>query len=38
MATDGAAEETTAVLAALTTLKAWPAEVSPGSVGILSIG
>jgi hypothetical protein len=36
--TDGAAEEAVAVQAALTTLKAWLAEVSPGSVGLLSVG
>ena len=35
---DGAAEEAVAVQAALTTLKAWLAEVSPGSVGLLSVG
>ena len=35
---DGAAEEAEAVQAALTTLKAWLAQVSPGSVGLLSIG
>jgi hypothetical protein len=31
-------EEAAAVGAALTTLKAWLAEVSPGSVGLLSVG
>jgi len=36
--TDDAAEEAVAVQAALTTLKAWLAEVSPGSVGLLSVG
>ena len=36
--TDGEAEEAVAVQAALTTLKAWLAEVSPGSVGLLSVG
>ena len=35
---DGAAEEAVAVQAALTTLKAWLAEVSPGAVGLLSVG
>jgi len=35
---DGAAEETVAVQAALTTLRAWLAEVPPGSVGLLSVG
>ena len=35
---DGAAEEAEAVQAALTILKAWLAQVSPGSVGLLSIG
>ncbi len=35
---DGAEEEAVAVQAALTTLKAWLAEVSPGSVGLLSVG
>jgi hypothetical protein len=35
---DGAEEEGMAVQAALTTLKAWLAEVSPGSVGLLSVG
>ena len=35
---DGAAEEAVAVAAVLTTLKAWLAEVSPGSVGLLSVG
>jgi hypothetical protein len=32
------AQEALAVQSALTTLKAWIAEVSPGSVGLLSIG
>jgi len=36
--TDGAGEEAVAVQAALTTLKAWLAEVPPGSVGLLSVG
>jgi hypothetical protein len=35
---DGAAEEAVAVQAALTALKAWLAEVPPGSVGLLSVG
>ena len=35
---DGATEEAVAVQAALTTLKAWLAEVTPGSVGLLSVG
>jgi hypothetical protein len=35
---DGAEEEAMAVQAALTTFKAWLAEVSPGSVGLLSVG
>jgi hypothetical protein len=35
---DGAAEEAVAVQAALTTLKVWLADVSPGSVGLLSVG
>jgi hypothetical protein len=35
---DGTAEEAVAVQAALATLKAWLAEVSPGSVGLLSVG
>ena len=35
---DGAAEEAVMVKAALTTLKAWLADVSPGSVGLLSVG
>ena len=35
---DGAEEEAAAVQAALTILKAWLAEISPGSVGLLSIG
>jgi hypothetical protein len=35
---DSAAEEAAAVQAALTALKAWLAELSPGSVGLLSIG
>jgi hypothetical protein len=35
---DGAAEEVVAVQAALTTLKTWLAQVSPGSIGLLSIG
>ena len=35
---DRAEEEAMAVQAALTTLKAWLAEVSPGSVGLLSVG
>ena len=35
---DGAAEEAEAVQAALTILKTWLAEVSIGSVGLLSIG
>ena len=35
---DGAEEEAVAVQAALTTLKAWLAEISPGSVGLLSVG
>ena len=35
---DSTAEEATAVQAALATLKAWLAEVSPGSVGLLSVG
>jgi hypothetical protein len=35
---DGAEEEAIAVQAARTTLKAWLAEVSPGSVGLLSVG
>jgi hypothetical protein len=35
---DGTEEEAAAVHAALTTLKAWLAEVSPGSVGLLSVG
>lgn len=35
---DDAMEEAAAVGAALTTLKAWLAEVSPGSVGLLSVG
>jgi len=35
---DGAEEEATAAQAALITLKAWRAEVSPGSVGLLSVG
>jgi hypothetical protein len=35
---DGAEEEGMAVQAALTTLKVWLAEVSPGSVGLLSVG
>ena len=34
----GAAEEAEAVQAALTILKGWLAQVSPGSVGLLSIG
>jgi hypothetical protein len=36
--TDGAGEEAAAVQAALATLKAWLAQVSPGSVGLLSVG
>jgi hypothetical protein len=35
---DGVEEEAMAVQAALTTLKVWLAEVSPGSVGLLSLG
>ena len=35
---DGASEEAVMVQAALATLKAWLAEVSPGSVGLLSVG
>src|SRR5580704_8449036 len=35
---DEAAQETVAVQAALTTLKGWLDELSPGSVGLLSIG
>jgi hypothetical protein len=35
---DSASEEAVTVQAALTTLKAWLAQVSPGSVGLLSIG
>jgi hypothetical protein len=35
---DSAAEEAAAVQAALTTLKAWLAHLSPGLVGLLSIG
>jgi len=35
---EGAVEEAVAVQAALTTLKAWLAEVLPGSAGLLSIG
>jgi hypothetical protein len=35
---DDAMEEAAAVGAALTTLKAWLPEVSPGSVGLLSVG
>jgi hypothetical protein len=35
---DSAAEEAAAVQAALTTLKAWLAHLSPESVGLLSIG
>jgi hypothetical protein len=35
---DGAAEEAVAVQAALTALKTWLAEVSPGSIGLLSVG
>jgi hypothetical protein len=35
---DGTEEEAAAVPAALTTLKAWLAEVSPGSIGLLSVG
>ena len=35
---DGAEEEAVAVQAALTTLKAWLTEISPGSVELLSIG
>jgi hypothetical protein len=35
---DSAVEEAAAVQAALTALKAWLAELSPGSVGLLSIG
>jgi hypothetical protein len=35
---DGAAVEATAMQAALSALKAWLAQVSPGSVGLLSIG
>jgi len=35
---DGAADEAVAVQAALSTLKAWLAEVSPESTGLLSIG
>jgi hypothetical protein len=35
---DGAEEEGMAVQVALTTLKVWLAEVSPGSVGLLSVG
>ena len=35
---DGAEQEAMAVQAALTTLKAWLAEISPGSVGLLSVG
>jgi hypothetical protein len=35
---DGTEEEAAAVHAALATLKAWLAEVSPGSVGLLSVG
>jgi hypothetical protein len=35
---DSAAEEAAAVQAALTALKAWLAQLSPGSVGLLSIG
>jgi hypothetical protein len=35
---DSAAEEAAAVQAAMTTLKAWLAHLSPGSVGLLSIG
>ena len=35
---DGATEEAAAVQAALSTLKAWLAEVSPESTGLLSVG
>jgi hypothetical protein len=35
---DDAADEEVAVQASLTTLKAWLAEVSPESVGLLSVG
>jgi hypothetical protein len=35
---DEAAQEAVAVQAALTTLKGWLAELSPGSIGLLSIG
>jgi hypothetical protein len=35
---DGPEEEAMAIQAALTTLKAWLAEVSLGSVGLLSVG
>jgi hypothetical protein len=35
---DDAADEATAVQAALTTLKAWLAEVSSATVGLLSVG
>jgi hypothetical protein len=35
---DGTAEKAVAVQAALATLKAWLAEVSPRSVGLLSVG
>jgi hypothetical protein len=35
---DGAEEQAMAVQATLTTLKAWLAEISPGSVGLLSVG
>ena len=35
---DDAAEQAVAVQAALTTLKAWLAAVSPGMVGLLSVG
>jgi hypothetical protein len=35
---DGAADEAVAVQAALVALKAWLAEVAPGSIGLLSVG
>jgi hypothetical protein len=35
---DGVAEQASAVQAVLTTLKVWLAEISPGSVGLLSVG
>jgi hypothetical protein len=35
---DGAADEAVAVQAALVALKAWLADVAPGSIGLLSVG